>query len=65
MPNPKKKFSKARRSQRRAVYYNRLKTEVPVVTTCPECGAPQQAHRACGACGTYRGRKVLTVADAA
>ena len=64
MPNPKKKFSKARRSSRRAVYYNRLKTEVPVVTTCPECGAPQ-ARWACCACGTYRGRKVLTVAEAA
>ena len=32
--------------------------------TCPECGAPAQTHRACRACGTYRGRKVLTVAEA-
>ncbi len=62
MPQPKKKFSKARRSSRRAVYYNRLSP--PSLTMCPECGAPAQTHRACRACGTYRGRKVLAVAEA-
>jgi len=31
------------------------------VQACPSCGAPQQAHRVCTACGTYKGRKVLTV----
>lgn len=63
MPNPKKKFSKSRRNHRRAQYYNRL--SAPEVTTCPECGAPAQRHRACGACGTYRGRKVLEVKEVA
>ena len=29
--------------------------------TCPACGAPIQTHRACPSCGTYRGRKVLSV----
>lgn len=29
------------------------------VSACPECGAPKMAHRACGNCGVYRGRKVV------
>lgn len=29
------------------------------VSTCPECGSPKMAHRACGDCGVYRGRKVV------
>lgn len=58
MPQPKKKFSKARRSKRRAQYYNRLSE--PQMTTCPNCGSPQLAHRACRACGQYRGRQIIT-----
>ena len=37
------------------------KAELPATTTCPECGAPVQTHRACPSCGKYRGRQVLTV----
>ena len=59
MPNPKKKFSKSRRSSRRAVYYGRL--DAPAMTTCPECGTTVKTHRACTSCGTYRGRQVLKV----
>lgn len=29
------------------------------VSVCPECGASKTAHRACNACGVYRGRKVV------
>jgi len=29
------------------------------VSKCPECGASKVAHRACMACGMYRGRSVL------
>lgn len=29
------------------------------VSVCPECGASKMAHRACMACGSYRGRKVV------
>ncbi len=64
MPNPKRKFSKHRTSQRRAVYYNRLKGNEPVVTECPNCGEAQQLHRACANCGQYRGRKVIEVKEA-
>ncbi len=57
MPNPKRKFSKARTGKRRAVYY--ASAEEPQVTECPNCGSPQQLHRACPNCGHYRGRKVV------
>ena len=62
MPNPNKKFSKSRRSHRRAQYYNRL--EAPAMTTCPQCGSVHQMHRACAECGTYRGRQIVAVQEA-
>jgi len=57
MAHPKRKSSKARRSQRRAVYYNRLKA--PQMMECPSCGTIKMMHRACPTCGTYRGRQVI------
>lgn len=63
MPNPNKKFSKARRNSRRANYYNRL--DAPSMTTCTECGEVHQTHRACAACGTYRGRQIIAARQAA
>jgi len=32
------------------------------VDLCDNCGEVVQRHRVCGACGHYRGRKVLNVA---
>ncbi len=29
---------------------------------CPKCDKPVKPHRACGFCGTYRGREVVSVA---
>jgi len=26
------------------------------LSTCPECSAPKQSHKACPSCGTYNGR---------
>lgn len=63
MPNPKRKFSKARSSQRRAVYYASAK--IPEVTECPTCGTPHQYHRVCPGCGYYRGRKLVEVKEEA
>ncbi|MGI5869626.1 MAG: 50S ribosomal protein L32 [Kiritimatiellia bacterium] len=37
------------------------KAEIASVSTCPECNAPAESHRACKQCGMYRGRKVLTI----
>jgi large subunit ribosomal protein L32 len=31
------------------------------MTKCPKCQKPVLPHRACGFCGTYRGRQVLNV----
>jgi len=59
MAVPKRKKSKMRIRQRKG----HVKAEVAQVQTCPNCGAPQQAHRVCPSCGMYRGRKVLTVAE--
>ena len=57
MAVPKRKKSKMRIRQRKA----HVKAEVAQVQACPACGAPQQSHRVCPACGMYKGRKVLTV----
>ena len=32
-----------------------------VFTKCPKCGESVLPHRACGNCGTYKGRKVVDV----
>ena len=57
MAVPKRKKSKMRVRMRRA----QKKAEIAAVSNCPECGAPRESHRACKNCGTYNGRKVLTV----
>lgn len=62
MAHPKRKSSKARRSHRRAQYYNRL--SAPTLSTCPTCGAQHRTHRVCTSCGTYRGRQILDVTEA-
>ncbi len=56
MPNPNRKHSKSRRDKRRTHY----KAVAPTVSTCPQCGALKQAHKACPECGYYNGRKVIS-----
>ena len=58
MAQPKKKISKTRRDTRRA---NWAKLDAPNIFKCPQCAGPVLAHHACPACGTYKGRQVLTV----
>ena len=31
-----------------------------ITTTCPKCGATVKPHRVCKACGTYKGKEVIT-----
>lgn len=54
MPNPKRRHSKARRDRRRA--HDALPQ--PAKAVCPNCGEAKVPHRACAACGEYRGRAV-------
>jgi large subunit ribosomal protein L32 len=55
MPNPKRRHSKARRDRRRA--HDAL--ALPAKSICPSCGEAKLPHRACPACGEYRGRTVV------
>jgi large subunit ribosomal protein L32 len=56
---PKKRMSNMRRNRRRAAN-NNLRTPVQVIL-CPKCKEPVLPHRACAACGYYKGREVLKV----
>ena len=57
MPVPKRKTSKSKSAMRKRSHRRPL----PAARPCPKCGADAQPHRVCAACGTYRGRQVLTV----
>jgi large subunit ribosomal protein L32 len=35
------------------------------VVACPNCGEAVRPHRACGACGHYKGRKAVAVKNPA
>ena len=57
MAQPKRKTSKMKKRQRKAP-----SRYVGVqASNCTECGAAVMAHRACGECGNYGGKKVLEV----
>ncbi len=60
MAVPKRKTSKARRDTRRNSHW---KLEAPTIIPCANCGAYHLRHRACKACGMYRGRTVLNVGE--
>jgi large subunit ribosomal protein L32 len=48
-----------RRNRRRAAN-SKLREAVQVIL-CPKCKEPVLPHRACPACGYYRGREVVAV----
>lgn len=56
---PKRRFSRARRDKRRT----QIHLQVPTLRRCSKCGAAVVSHRICPACGTYRGRQVVTVEE--
>lgn len=56
---PKKRTSKQKRDQRRANW----KVSPPNVTRCASCAGPVLSHRICPACGTYKGKQVVQVAE--
>ncbi len=59
MAVPKRKTSKARRDKRRANW----KLSLPGMAKCPKCGEFKLPHRACKACGFYKDKEVINVAD--
>ena len=60
MAVPKRNHSNKRTAQRRAHW----KIEAKRLKTCPNCGTKILPHRACAACGYYKGKQVLEVKEA-
>ena len=59
MALPKRKHSKSRRDKSRTHW----KLAIPALTKCPQCAQAIVPHRACPACGYYRGRQVVVVSE--
>jgi len=55
MAVPKRKTSKGRGRRRRTHQVEHVKA----ITHCGNCNGPLRTHQACGACGFYKGIKVL------
>ena len=54
-----RRTSKTRKAKRRTHF----KLAAPTLVKCPACGEFVLPHRACKACGTYGGRKVIEIAE--
>ncbi|MBE6158845.1 MAG: 50S ribosomal protein L32 [Firmicutes bacterium] len=59
MAVPFRRTSKTKKRMRRT----HLKKTARTVLSCPNCGEPIQAHRACTKCGFYKGKNVLNRED--
>ncbi len=59
MAVPKSRHCKSRRDRRRS----HLKLEVSALVACARCGKMILTHRACPACGYYKGRMVVNVLE--
>ena len=55
MAVPKRRTSRSKRNMRRA---NHDKVVAPQLIACANCGEPSVPHRACAACGHYKGKSV-------
>ena len=60
MAVPKGKVSRQRRDKRRSSVW---KLTAPQLVACPNCGELVMPHRACPACGQYKGRTVIEVEE--
>ena len=60
MAVPKKRMSPRKRDSRRA---HHDKVAAPNLIPCPNCEELTLPHRVCPACGQYRGRQVVEVAQ--
>ena len=59
MPQPKRRWSKARTGLRRSTW----KVDAPAYVECPHCHEPILPHRVCKNCGYYDGKEVIKVED--
>ena len=59
MAVPFRRTSKTKKRMRRT----HLKKTAANVVTCPNCGEPIRAHRACSKCGLYKGKEVIRVSE--
>ncbi|MCG8554338.1 MAG: 50S ribosomal protein L32 [Proteobacteria bacterium] len=60
MAVPKRRTSRAKRAMRRA---NHDRVLAASLIPCPNCGDVMLPHRVCPACGHYKGRQVVQVAE--
>ena len=56
MAVPKRRTSRSKRNMRRA---NHDKVTPVQLIPCANCGEPAVPHRACAACGHYKGKEVV------
>lgn len=61
MAVPKRRSSRSKQKIRAAS----KRWHAPKLNQCSECGAAAPSHIVCPSCGTYKGRKVLQVAEIA
>ena len=57
MAVPFRRVSKMKKGMRRS----HLALNVPGMITCPNCGELTLSHRACGNCGYYKGKQVVSL----
>ncbi|MFZ9309320.1 MAG: 50S ribosomal protein L32 [Candidatus Nanopelagicales bacterium] len=57
MAVPKRKSSRSNTRARRSQW----KASAAHLVTCDRCRSPKLGHRACGNCGTYDKRQILSV----
>ncbi len=59
MALPKRRHSTTRRDKSRT----HQKLAIRQTGVCQQCGAAKLPHRVCPACGSYRGRAVMTIKE--
>ncbi len=61
MAVPKRKSSRSKQKIRAASH----RWHAPKLNSCSNCGSAVPSHIVCPSCGTYKGRKIIEVAEIA
>lgn len=59
MTAPKSRGTKSKRDKRRS----HIKLKELSLTKCKKCGKPVLPHTVCSACGYYKGRQIINIAE--